>query len=55
MFTFQPDSDLVAKPLHVSPFMVCPHLIINQSLMKYGHVYLDNVSCPLIICERFND
>ena len=22
MFTFQPGSDLVAKPLHVSPFMV---------------------------------
>ncbi|KAE8778378.1 Aspartic proteinase [Hordeum vulgare] len=30
MFTFQPCSDLVAKPLHVSPFMTRPQKVCSQ-------------------------
>jgi hypothetical protein len=36
MFTFQPGSDLVAKPLHVSPFMVWPLSRIIYYLIEYG-------------------
>lgn len=41
-FVFNPNSDLVAKPLHVSPFMVCYYVSVVNCCAQF---VFDNSWC----------
>lgn len=42
---FNPDSDTIAKPLHVSPFMVCYAILCLLGMAQRCYVRLNGMDC----------